>query len=137
MVRQTQMKVAVDTNILVHAVVGDDPPQAAAAARLLRDAQTVAVAVPVLCEFVWVLRRLYGFQPTDAGNAIRTLLTARNVVTNRPAVESGLTLLDAGGDFADGVIAHEGRRLGGETFVSFDTKAVQLLRAQGNSARMP
>jgi predicted nucleic-acid-binding protein len=33
-------------------------------------------------------------------------------------------VLKAGGDFADGAIAWEGRWLGGETFVSFDKKAV-------------
>jgi hypothetical protein len=32
-------------------------------------------------------------------------------------------MLDAGGDFADGVIAYEGKWLGAETFVSFDKKA--------------
>ncbi|MFA8593984.1 VapC toxin family PIN domain ribonuclease, partial [Xanthomonas campestris pv. campestris] len=44
--------------------------------------------------------------------------------------------LDAGGDFADGVIAYEGNWLGGETFVSFDKKAVVLLTAQGQSTRL-
>jgi predicted nucleic-acid-binding protein len=44
-------------------------------------------------------------------------------------------MLDAGGDFADGVIAYEGRWLGAETFVSFDKKAVEMLTAQGVSAR--
>jgi len=136
-VRQRQMKVAVDTNILVRAVMGDDPGQAAAAGKLLRNAETVAVAVPVLCEFVWVLRRLYGVQSSEAGAAIRALLAAANVAMNRPAVEAGLALLDAGGDFADGVIAHEGQWLGGNTFVSFDVKAVELLTAQGHSARLP
>jgi predicted nucleic-acid-binding protein len=41
----------------------------------------------------------------------------------------------AHGDFADGVIAYEGAWLGGETFVSFDKKAVALLKAQGQTAR--
>jgi predicted nucleic-acid-binding protein len=45
-------------------------------------------------------------------------------------------MLDAGGDFADGVIAYEGRWLGGETFVSFDKKAVEKLSAAGASARV-
>ena len=43
---------------------------------------------------------------------------------------------DPGGDFLDGVIAYEGRWLGGETVVSFDQKAVALLSAQGESARI-
>lgn len=55
---------------------------------------------------------------------------------NRPAVEADLALLKAGGDFADGVVAYEGSGLGGDTFVSFDKKAVALLSAQGQSARL-
>ena len=55
---------------------------------------------------------------------------------NRPAVEAGLALLEAGGDFADGVIAYEGNWLGAEVFVSFDKKAVELLQAQGQSSRL-
>lgn len=55
---------------------------------------------------------------------------------NRPAVEAGLALLEAGGDFADGVMAYEGAWLGGETFVSFDRQAVELLAAQGQTAQL-
>jgi predicted nucleic-acid-binding protein len=89
-----------------------------------------------LCEFVWVLRRVYGFKAAEVADTIRSLTSAANVETNRPAVEAGLAMLDAGGDFADGVIAYEGRWLGAETFVSFDKKAVEMLKAQGVSARM-
>jgi predicted nucleic-acid-binding protein len=131
-----EMKVAVDTNVLVRAVVRDDAAQADVAASILTDAQLIAVALPCLCEFVWVLLRVYGFQQVDAANAIRALLAAANVEVNRPAVEAGLLVLDAGGDFADGVIAYEGNWLGGETFVSFDKKAVALLSAQGQSTRL-
>jgi predicted nucleic-acid-binding protein len=45
-------------------------------------------------------------------------------------------VLEAGGDFADGVIAHEGQWLGGETFVSFDVQAVRLLERSGVKARL-
>ncbi len=131
------MKVAVDTNVLVRAVVRDDVKQANLAAKLLTDAELVAVALPCLCEFVWVLRRVYGFTPADVATAVRALLDAANTETNRPAAEAGLAVLEAGGDFADGVIAFEGQWLGGETFVSFDKKAVALLTAQGQSARLP
>ena len=130
------MKVAVDTNVLVRAAVRDDPAQARVAAKVLIDAELIAVALPCLCEFVWVLLRIYDFQPADAATAIRALLAAPNVQVNRPAVEAGLSVLEAGGDFADGVIAYEGNWLGGETFVSFDKKAVALLTAQGQSARL-
>jgi predicted nucleic-acid-binding protein len=130
------VKIAVDTNVLVRAAVRDEPEQTAAAVRLMGSAQMVAIAVPSLCEFVWVLRSVYGFKSSDMGKAIRVLLAAGNVETNRPVVDAGLAMLDAGGDFADGVIAYEGRWLGAEMFVSFDKKAVETLRAQGEQARL-
>ncbi len=130
------MKVAVDTNVLVRAVVLDDPVQADVAAKVLTDAELIAVAMPSLCECVWVLLRVYDFQPSDVAAAIRALLAVANVEVNRPAVEAGLSVLEAGGDFADGAIAYEGSWLGGGTFVSFDEKAVALIAGQGLSARL-
>jgi predicted nucleic-acid-binding protein len=59
-----------------------------------------------------------------------------NVVTNRPAADSGLAVLEVGGDFADGAIAYEGNWLGGETFVSFDKKAVTLLSELGENTQL-
>lgn len=130
------MRVSVDTHVLVRAAVGDDPAQAQKAIQVLSEAELIAVAMPCLCELVWVLLRVYGLQASDAAAAIRALLAANNVEVNRPAAEAGLAVLEAGGDFADGVIAYEGHWLGAETFVSFDKKAVALLAAQGQSARL-
>jgi predicted nucleic-acid-binding protein len=79
---------------------------------------------------------MYGLPAVEVAAAIRALLAAGNVEVDRPAVAAGLTMLDAGGDFADGVIAYEGRWLGAETFVSFDKSAVEMLTAQGVSARL-
>ena len=130
------MRITVDTNILIRAVMRDDIKQAAAAVRLLKDAEIIAVPLPCLCEFVWVLRRVYGLGQTDIHAALQALLNAGNVAVNRPAADAGLAMLDAGGDFADGLIAFEGQWLGGETFVSFDKKAVALLDKQGQAARL-
>ena len=130
------MKISVDTNVLVRAVLQDDASQGEAAATLLRSASLIAVSLPCLCELVWVLRRGAKLSVADVALTIRDLLGAGNVVMNRPAVEAGLAVLEAGGDFADGIMAHEGKWLGGETFVSFDKKAVKLLAEQGEAARL-
>jgi len=130
------VKITVDTNILVRAVVRDDEKQAEAAATLLKEAEVIAVSLPCLCEFVWVLRRVYGFGQDDIAAALEALLDAGNVAVNRPAVDAGLAILKAGGDFADGLIAYEGAWLGGETFVSFDKRAVALAAKQGLQARL-
>lgn len=130
------MKVAVDTNVLVRAAVHDDPEQAEVATRIMARAEMLAIALSSVCEFVWVLRSVYGYRAPRIAVAIRVLLAAENVETNRPAIDAGLAMLDAGGDFADGVIAYQGRWLGAETFVSFDKKAIEMLAAQGVSARL-
>ncbi len=129
------MKITADTNVLLRAAVQDDPDQARQAAKLLQQAELVAVPVPVFCEFVWVLRRGYKVSTPEISAAVRRLIKSANVVVNRPAIEAGLSVLDAGGDFADGVIAYEGDWLGAEEFVSFDSKAVSILRSQGGRAR--
>ncbi len=128
------MKISVDTNVLVRAVLQDDTGQARMANQLLREASLIAVSLPCLCKLVWVLRRGAKMSKEDISAAIRTLMAADNVVMNIPAAEAGLAMLEAGGDFADGVMAYEGHWLGGEIFASFDTQAVDLLSAQGRPA---
>lgn len=130
------MRITADTNVLVRAVVRDDLKQARAAERVLKSATVVAIALPCLCEFVWVLRKVYRFVPRDISAAIRALIAAANVEMNRPAVEAGLAALEGDGDFADGAIAYEGAWLGGETFVSFDKSAVALLSKQGHKTHI-
>jgi hypothetical protein len=44
------MKVTADTNVLVRAAVRDDLSQSRRAAKILADADLVAVPVPVLCD---------------------------------------------------------------------------------------
>ena len=130
------MKITADTNVLIRAAVQDEPHQARQAAELLREAELVAVPVPVLCEFVWVLRRGYKRSASEVSDAIHRLMKSANAVMNRPAIEARLASLEAGGDFADGVIAYEGDWLGAEEFVSFDSKAVSVLQSQGARARL-
>lgn len=130
------MKITADTNVLVRAIVGDDKRQSQIAQKELADADLVALALPALCELVWVLLQGYKIPPAEVAQAIRQLINAENVVVNRPAAEAGLALLEEGGDFADGAIAYEGSWLGAEMFVSFDRKAVRLIEAQGASVRL-
>ncbi|MBI1209576.1 MAG: PIN domain-containing protein [Azospirillum sp.] len=132
------MKIIADTNLLVRAAVRDDPAQTALAEHRLLVATLVAVPLPVLCEFVWVLARGYRRPAFEIARAIRLLIAGETVRTDRAAVNVGLRFLEAGGDFADGVIAFEGRRLGGEIFVSFDRAAVIMEQCYGGgSAELP
>jgi predicted nucleic-acid-binding protein len=105
------------------------------AIQTLERAELVAISAHSLCEFVWVLDQGYKTARSNIASVISQVLEVHNVVVNRPAVEAGLRVLEAGGDFADGVIAYDGNWLGGETFVSFDKRAVSLVKQQGQRAR--
>jgi predicted nucleic-acid-binding protein len=125
-----------DTNLLVRTIMRDDPAQADLALNALAMADLVAITLPTLCEYVWVLSRGYKISRPAIAATIRHMLAASNVVTNQPGVDAGLAALDAGGDFADGVIAFEGRRLGADHFLSFDRKAVAMMTMRGINARL-
>jgi predicted nucleic-acid-binding protein len=130
------VKITVDTNVLVRLAVRDDENQWRAAAKALENAELIAISLSCLCEMVWVLKGFYRFGQEEISKILYSLLNAGNVVMNRAAVEAGLAILEAGGDFADGAIAYEGRWMGGDTFVSFDKKAVALVDKQGQQAQL-
>ena len=79
------MKITADTNVLVRALVQDDPEQARAASAHLEQAELVAVPLPVLCELVWVLRRVYRFSASDCIGAIEALLASASAGQRWPA----------------------------------------------------
>lgn len=131
------MKITPDTDVLVRVLVEDDVEQSRAAEAILKKADVVAISISALCELTWVLSRGYKISADDIATSIRHFLDAANAVVNRPLAEAGLAFLEAGGDFADGVIAYEGNWLGADTFVSFDRKAVRLIEASGGLVRLP
>ncbi|MBV8798203.1 MAG: type II toxin-antitoxin system VapC family toxin [Alphaproteobacteria bacterium] len=131
------MKITPDTNVLVRVLVSDDPKQSRSAEAMLENAELVALTLPALCECVWVLSRGYTIESEAIADRIRKMTTSANVVANRAAVDAGLQMMADGGDFADGVIAYEGRWSGGETFVTFDKRAAKLLEAHGRKTRVP
>lgn len=130
------MKITADTNLLVRLATEDDPVQARMADAVTERADLVAVPMPALCELVWVLRRGYRRTNGQIAEALRRLLASPKVRTDRVSAEAGLAALDAGGDFADGCIAAEGRRLGGAIFTSFDRQAVLRVKAAGGEAEL-
>jgi predicted nucleic-acid-binding protein len=133
---RSAVRITADTNVLVRAAVRDDPLQARVAADMLIRAELIAVPLPVLCEFVWVLLSRYGRGVGEIAASIRDLADSASVQLDRSAVEAGLAIFEAGGDFADGVIAFEGRRIGGSVFASFDRRAVDLIAATGAETRL-
>jgi len=132
------VRITADTNVLVRAAVLDEPAQSRLAVAALLQAEAVAVTLPALCEFVWVLTRGYKTKAAEVAAAMRKLAESESesVLVDRPTLEAGLSVLERGGDFADGVIAFEGRRAGGRIFTSFDRDAVELIGATGGQTRL-
>lgn len=131
------MKIIADTNILVRAITDDHEVQSPLAQAQLDQAEIVAITLPTLCELAWVLSRSYKIPRAVLADTLRALCAADNVKLEQASAEAGLAFLEAGGDFADGVIVHEGNWLGGQTFVSFDADAVRIAQAQGQAATIP
>jgi predicted nucleic-acid-binding protein len=122
------MKLAVDTNVVLRYLLADDVKQAATARKIMQSAALIALALPVLCEVSWTLSRGYKLTSEEIADAIAVLVEVDKVEVNHAAVNVGLAMLRAGGDFADGVIAYEGLALGGEVFTTFDKQAVAILK---------
>ena len=131
------LKITADTNLLLRTVLQDDAQQAAVADAALAKASVLAVPPAVFCEFAWVLRRGYGYGIDEIADAIEAICDLETLVTDQGAVDVGLAVLRAGGDFADGVIAQQGRALRGSTFASLDREVVQLLERVGVRADDP
>lgn len=130
------MKIIADTNVLLRFVLGDDPEQYKLALGTIERSEAVVVTNHAICEMAWVLRSRYGVSRSAIAATIRDLLDTTDVVLDSAAVNAGLATLEAGADFADGVIAYEGRWLGGDTFVSFDKKAVDVLTKLGIKSQL-
>jgi hypothetical protein len=117
---------AIDTNILVRALVQDDPIQSQRAQDLL-NTQTVFIPVTVMLELEWVLRSRYGFTPKVISKAIQELAILENaVVGEQAAVISAASKMKDGWDFADAL--HHSLSEGCDDFATFDTTLAKRAR---------
>jgi predicted nucleic-acid-binding protein len=112
------MRIIADTNLLVRMVVSDNPEQAREAREVLAKAAGVVITRQVLCELAWVLDSRYKLPRAKIVEALCNIRDAQNAILDSTAINAGLAAMQAGADFADGVIAYEGRMAGGEVFVS-------------------
>ena len=123
--------IAVDTNVLVRLLTGDDSRQEAAA-RSLFTREPIWIAKTVLLETGWVLHSLYGLEETEIRAAFTKLLGLENVhAEDESSVAAALALMTRGIEFADAL--HLCSRPPGAAFVSFDKSFVQRARRAGVS----
>jgi predicted nucleic acid-binding protein len=122
---------AVDTNVLVRLLTGDDPRQCAAA-KALFEAEPVWIAKTVLLETAWVLRRLYGFDDCALRDALTKLLGLDNAHAEDEAAVAAAFRLAAGGvELADAI--HLTSRPPGAAFATFDRAFARLATRAGAS----
>ena len=93
--------IALDTNMLVRALVADHPEQVAVVRQLIAG-NSVFVSRTVLLETEWVLRACYKKAPAELLTFFRALLEADDtVVETAEAVGNALDWYEQGADFAD------------------------------------
>jgi predicted nucleic-acid-binding protein len=120
---------AVDTNILLRLLTGDDTGQAVAA-RSLFATEPVWIAKTVLLETWWVLRSHYGLDESAIRNAFVKLLGLNNVESeDQASVAAALQFTMQGIEFADAL--HLSSRPPTATFVSFDRSFIRRAKRAG------
>jgi predicted nucleic-acid-binding protein len=121
------VKIAIDTNVLVRYLTWDDDPRARKAAEVIEAADQVHVSTVVLCEVVWVLTRAYQYKRHEIVPVLERLVAGREFEIDQVAARTGLRLLEAGGDFADGVILDGMQSASCEFLATFDRDLARLI----------
>jgi predicted nucleic-acid-binding protein len=109
---------AVDTNVLVRLLTGDDAAQAKRAAALFKK-ESIFIPKTVLLETEWVLRRLYRLKRATVVSSLRKLCGLENVELEHPlVVAQALQWCEDGMDFADAL--HLASSHSASKFATFD-----------------
>lgn len=111
---------AVDTNVLVRLLTGDDVERTKRVAALFKK-ETIYIPKTVLLETEWVLLRLYGLERKAVLSAFRKVSGLVNVEIENPlVVTQALEWCDDGMDFADAL--HLASSHASEKFATFDAQ---------------
>ena len=117
---------AVDTNVVVRYLTGDDPDQTARVRDAI-EAKQVYVPTTVLLETEWVLRRAYGYAPNEIVGVLRALAGLPQVrVENAALLAGALEHAERGMDFADAL--HLGAAAQCDAMLTFDRRFIRLAR---------
>jgi predicted nucleic-acid-binding protein len=116
--------IAIDTNVLVRYLVGDDPIQAAQAKELIDGAFTEGDSVwlthIVLCETVWVLETSYRVGRKPLAEMLRRVVDSFSMADREQVIEAIRDYEHGPADFADYLLGRLGRQAGSLTTYTFD-----------------
>jgi predicted nucleic acid-binding protein len=110
--------IAVDTNVIIRLLTGDDQKQSARAKRLF-ETEAIWLSKTVLLEAEWILRRLYQLDRAQVVGALIALAALPNVsCEDDAAVAEALDWALKGLDFADAL--HLASARSARRFATFD-----------------
>lgn len=113
---------AVDTNVVIRYLTGDDQVQAVKA-KAVFDAGGIFISTTVLLETEWVLRSGYGFKADEISTALRALAGLPDIHLESPSLlHEALDRVANGMDFADAL--HLGAASQCEALLTFDRRFI-------------
>lgn len=120
---------AIDTNVIVRYLTGDDPAQADKA-RAVIGHEPVFVPRTVALEVEWVLRGVYDMPTSRVISALRALAGLPGVsVEDAPMVARAIDWAEGGMDFADAL--HLAAAAGCESLLTFDKRFARSAARRG------
>ena len=126
---------AIDTNIVVRFLTGEDHPQTAIARKVIAE-DTVYVPTTVLLETAWVLSSAYGFARKDIVDALRAFAGLPSVeLEDQDRFIGALESVEHGMDLADAL--HVGAAAHCEAFITFDQKFIRAAAGMGYVVQAP
>jgi predicted nucleic acid-binding protein len=121
--------IAIDTNVLVRLLTGDNPAQYKASHKLFASEQ-IFIPDTVILETAWVLRAAYELEPATICAALRGVFGLDNVtLTNGQLVAQAIAWHEAGLDFADAF--HLAASQGHESLRTFDADFIKRANGMG------
>ncbi len=115
--------IAIDTNIVVRFLTGDDAKQYNASKKLF-ETEEIYIPDTVILETEWVLRFAYEFEPNEICNAFRKLFGLANIkLSNEFTVAQAINWYEQGLDFADAF--HLALSQNAKSLKTFDDKFVR------------
>jgi predicted nucleic-acid-binding protein len=124
--------ISLDTNILVRLLTNDEPRQTRKARvaldQAVQDQHRIWVSLVVVCELVWILRRLYGYDKAQVIVAVTALLKFSGLELENPkAIKKALDqFAHSPADFSDILLGHLSMEQGAAHVLTFDKKAAKL-----------
>jgi predicted nucleic-acid-binding protein len=121
--------IALDTNVLVRYLVGDDARQTPVATRIIEETLTASepgfVSLIVLVELSWVLDRVYGCAVNQVASIFAELLASPTILVEQAAAVAS-AIAQPHGDLADSLLHEVGKAHGCGQTVTFDRKFARL-----------